>query len=148
MFENFVYVIRGINTSNKIKYYIGYTNNPQRRIRQHNREIVGGAKSTAGYRWEYCAIIANFRDNIEGLQIEWRLKYSTKKTNIVNRFNSFFNYIDTNLNASPNNNIMKKKLFLYIDNTLLPQNKQLTNPLNVILIYTKFNDEIINHINN
>ena len=48
MDNNFVYIIRGINDKNKIKYYIGYTNNPIRRIRQHNCELVGGAKATKG----------------------------------------------------------------------------------------------------
>ena len=146
MFENFVYIIRGINSYNKIKYYIGYTNNPQRRIRQHNRDIIGGAKSTAGYKWRYCAIFANFRDNIEGLQIEWRLKHSTKKTNIINKLNSFFNYIDTNLNASPNNSKMKTKLFLYIDHTLLPKDQQLNKPINILIVNTQFNEIIIDHI--
>lgn len=146
MFKNFVYVIKGFNSSNKIKYYIGYTTNPQRRIRQHNREIKGGAKSTAGYKWEFCAIFTNFRDNIEGLQIEWRLKHSTKKINIINKFNSFFTYIDTHLNASPNNSIMKTKLLLYINRNLLPTNILLINPTHIIIVDAKFNDEIINHI--
>jgi len=146
MFENFVYVIRGINASNKIKYYIGYTTNPQRRIKQHNREIIGGAKATVGYKWQYCAIFANFRDNIEGLQIEWRLKFSTKKKHIVHRFNSFFNYIDTHLNASPKNTQMTTKLFLYINCDLLPTKQILIKPKNVIILHIKFDDEIINHI--
>jgi predicted GIY-YIG superfamily endonuclease len=146
MFENFVYIIRGINSCNKIKYYIGYTNNPQRRIRQHNRDIIGGAKATAGFKWEYCAIFTNFRDNIEGLQIEWRLKHSTKKPNIINKLNSFFNYIDTNLNASPKNSKMKTKLFLYIDHTLLPINLQLNKPINILIVNKQFNEEIIDHI--
>ena len=53
MNNNFVYIIKGINNNNKTKYYIGYTNNPCRRIRQHNCELVGGAKATKGYKWEY-----------------------------------------------------------------------------------------------
>jgi predicted GIY-YIG superfamily endonuclease len=146
MFENFVYVIKGVNSSNKIKYYIGYTTNIQRRIRQHNRELIGGAKATRGYKWEYCAIISNFRDNIEGLQIEWRLKYSTKKRNITDRFNSFFKYIDLHLNASPKNFPMLKKPILYININLLPKKQSLNKPNNIIIINTIFNDVIINHI--
>ena len=94
MNNNFVYIIKGINNQNKTKYYIGYTNNPCRRIRQHNCELVGGAKATKGYKWEYCGLITNFRDNIEGLQIEWRLKHSSKIRNITNKINSFIKYID------------------------------------------------------
>ena len=158
MFSHFVYIIKGVNSNNKFfpplarapptggKYYIGYTSNPQKRIKQHNREISGGAKATRGYKWSYCAIFANCRSKIEGLQIEWRLKYSTKKTHIVHRFNFFFKYIDTHLKASPNNIKMKSKLLLYINRELLPLNQILNQPINVIIINTIFVDEIINHI--
>ena len=148
MFENFVYIIKGINSSNKTKYYIGYTVNPQRRIRQHNREIIGGAKATRGYKWEFCAIITNFRDNIEGLQLEWRLKYSTKKKNITHRLNSFFDYIDTNLKASPKNSQMKLKPIIYINTNLLPSNQSLNKPNYIIIINTSFNHVILDHITN
>jgi len=148
MFENFVYIIKGINSSNKTKYYIGYTVNPQRRIRQHNREIIGGAKATIGYKWEFCAIITNFRDKIEGLQLEWRLKYSTKKKNITHRLNSFFDYIDINQKASPKNSPMKLKPIIYINTNLLPSNQLLNKPNNIIIINTSFNHVIIDHITN
>ena len=148
MFENFVYIIKGINSSNKTKYYIGYTVNPERRIRQHNREIIGGAKATRGYKWEFCAIITNFRDNIEGLQLEWRLKYSTKKKNITHRLNSFFDYIDTNLKASPKNSPMKFKPIIYINTNLLPSNQSLNKPNYIIIINTSFNHVILDHITN
>lgn len=151
MFKHFVYIIYGINSSNKKKYYIGYTNNPQRRIRQHNREIVGGAKSTIGYKWKYCGIITNFRDKIEGLQIEWRLKYSTKKTNIINRINSFINYINVHLKASPNNIQMVNKLIIYINllylPLYLPKSKHIIiQSKNIILINIIISKEILNHI--
>lgn len=120
MNNNFVYIIKGLNDNNKTKYYIGYTNNPERRIRQHNCDLVGGAKATKGYKWEYCCIITNFRDNIEGLQIEWRLKHSTKKTNIINKINSFIEYINLNLKASPKNTPMINKLHFYINLSLFP----------------------------
>jgi predicted GIY-YIG superfamily endonuclease len=150
MFENFVYIIKGYNIikPTKTKYYIGFTNNPQRRIRQHNREITGGAKATKGYKWTFCGIIANFRDNIEGLQIEWRLKYSTKQKNIVKRLNSFFNYIDTNLKSSPNNSKMLVKPFLYVDNNLLPNNEKLIKPNNIIIINVELTPIIIEHVTN
>ena len=55
MFDNFVYIIKGTNDNNKTKFYIGFTNNLYRRIKQHNREIKGGAKATYGYKWKYCS---------------------------------------------------------------------------------------------
>jgi len=127
MDNNFVYIIKGINTNNKTKYYIGYTNNPSRRIRQHNCEIVGGAKATKGYKWEYCGLITNFRDNIEGLQIEWRLKHSTRKTGIVNKINSFIEYVDLYNKASPNNIEMIKQLQMNLNYDLLPNASIITS---------------------
>ena len=55
--------------------YNGCTNNFTRRIRQHNGEIKGGAKCTSrrGPWTPYC-IITGFKDNIEALQTEWRIK--------------------------------------------------------------------------
>jgi predicted GIY-YIG superfamily endonuclease len=139
MDKNFVYIIKGTNENNKIKtkYYIGYTNNPPRRIRQHNCELVGGAKATKGYKWEYCCLITNFRDNIEGLQIEWRLKHSTKKTNIINKINSFISYIDTHLKASPKNTQMIDKLHFYLKYDLLPNNNIIYS--NNIIIFNLLN---------
>ena len=55
--------------------YNGCTNNFKRRIRQHNGEIKGGAKCTSrrGPWTPYC-IITGFKDKIEALQTEWRIK--------------------------------------------------------------------------
>jgi predicted GIY-YIG superfamily endonuclease len=149
MFNNFVYVIKGINQSNKIKYYIGYTNNLFRRIRQHNHEIKGGAKATRGYKWSYCCIITHFKTNIDGLQIEWRLKHNTKKYNIIDKINGFFKYVDLNYRPSPNSLRLKYKLFMYINLDLFnPIHKQYLNlnPLNVLIFKTQFNPYIIDHI--
>lgn len=152
MFEHFVYIIKGINknNSNRTKYYIGYTSNINRRIRQHNCEISGGAKATKGYSWEYCGIITNFRDHIEGLQIEWRLKFSTKKRNIIDRINSFLNYIDIHHSASLKNNPIDKKLLFYLNNDLLPRsNKLIINNSNLTnIVYVTLDKYIINHITN
>ena len=148
MFENFVYIIKGHNLTKPhyTKYYIGYTNNLHRRIRQHNKEITGGAKATKGYKWWYIGIITNFRDKIEGLQIEWRLKYSTKQKNIINRLNSFFNYIDKNYSASPNNSKMLIKPILYINKNCLPNDKELIKPKNIIIIDIELTTLVVEHI--
>ena len=45
----FVYMIKSIS-SQKSKTYVGYTNNIQNRLLQHNTNK--GAKSTKGYKWE------------------------------------------------------------------------------------------------
>ena len=148
MLKNFVYIIRGKNIYGRTKFYIGFTNNLYRRIRQHNGELVGGAKATKGYKWQYCGIITHFRDHIEGLQIEWRLKYSSKQKNIVNRINSFFSYIDTNLKASPKSDKINKKLFIYLNHDLLPINKNnyIKKPNNIIIFKTDLSEVIIDHL--
>jgi predicted GIY-YIG superfamily endonuclease len=141
--NNYVYIIKGTNQNNKTKYYIGYTNNPNRRIRQHNCELVGGAKSTKGYKWIYCCLITNFRDNIEGLQIEWRLKHSTKKTNIISRINSFIDYIELNNKASPKNTPMINKLSMFICYDLL-SNPSINQSTNINIYNTSNISNIIN----
>ena len=142
MDKNFVYIIKGTNIKNRTKYYIGYTNNPIRRIRQHNCELVGGAKATKGYKWEYCGLITNFRDNIEGYQIEWRLKHSTKKTGIVNKINSFIEYVDLHFKASPNNTQMIDIYHLILDYNLLP-NTNIIPSVNIQIINKEINNEYI-----
>ena len=54
--------------------YIGASNNVERRLRQHNGELKGGAKATRGGRpWKHICIINGF-DKISALQFEWRCK--------------------------------------------------------------------------
>ena len=70
-------------TQNKMESdltYNGSTNNLIRRLRQHNGEISGGAKATAGKGpWEYMAILEGFESYSEALCCEWRIKHPTGK---------------------------------------------------------------------
>ena len=68
--NHYVYLLQSIN--NKNKTYIGYTVNPKRRLRQHNREITGGAKKTKNdYPWIMICYIGGFPDNKTALKYEW-----------------------------------------------------------------------------
>lgn len=54
--------------------YIGCSNNINRRLRQHNGEIVGGAKATRkGRPWRHICEISGFTKSM-ALCCEWRLK--------------------------------------------------------------------------
>lgn len=53
--------------------YVGATNNHERRIRQHNGEITGGARATKQHRpWKTICLIGPFEKKV-ALQLEWRL---------------------------------------------------------------------------
>jgi predicted GIY-YIG superfamily endonuclease len=56
----FVYLL-----SDGRRSYVGITNNPRRRLRQHNGELAGGAGSTARRGrggWFFVYLLAGFRD--------------------------------------------------------------------------------------
>ena len=74
--RHFCYLLYSPSTT---RTYFGYTVDPFRRIRQHNREIVGGAKKTKkGIPWEIICYIAGFPDQRTALQFEWKNNHPTK----------------------------------------------------------------------
>ncbi len=59
--------------------YVGATLDPDRRLKQHNGEMAGGAKATAikvkqGISWDRVCYIENIPTWQAALQIEWRWK--------------------------------------------------------------------------
>lgn len=71
------YLLRSIDPNYPLKTYIGYTTDPQRRVRQHNGEIVGGARRTkAGRPWECVAVVEGFADNVAAMQFEWAWQHT------------------------------------------------------------------------
>lgn len=74
-----VYVIRAAGPRSAV-YYVGKTNDLRRRIRQHNREISGGARATArASGWEYVLVIDGFGTNSQAMQAEWRIKRARRE---------------------------------------------------------------------
>jgi predicted GIY-YIG superfamily endonuclease len=57
--------------------YVGVTPNLRRRVRQHNGEIVGGAKYTKKGKgtWQVAYVIRGFQTHRQVLQFEWALKH-------------------------------------------------------------------------
>lgn len=71
------------------RIYIGYTVNFARRLRQHNGEIIGGAKKTKrGRPWKPVCLISGFLDQSSALRFEYRLQHSK-----IKKDPSILNYI-------------------------------------------------------
>jgi structure-specific endonuclease subunit SLX1 len=77
----YCYILRNNLEQFKHNTYNGSTNNPKRRLRQHNEEIKGGARATRGKggAWEICAMLSGFPDHINALSCEWRMKCPSGK---------------------------------------------------------------------
>ena len=76
----FVYFIESTNGST----YIGATVNLDKRIRQHNKELKGGASATSikvvqGEIWSYVCHVENFPSWNEALKFEWRWKQLSRQ---------------------------------------------------------------------
>jgi structure-specific endonuclease subunit SLX1 len=77
---SFVYLLVSTNGNT----YVGATIDLNRRLRQHNKEIKGGAHATGikvaqGESWTRAAHVAGFPDWTSALQFEWRWKQLSRK---------------------------------------------------------------------
>jgi len=78
--EFFVYLLEATNKST----YIGATVNLDRRLRQHNKELSGGAVATTskvlkGETWRRHCYVSGFPTWQAALQFEWRWKQLSRK---------------------------------------------------------------------
>lgn len=91
MNKYYCYILKNSHEPHKNRTYNGFTNNPKRRIRQHNGEIKGGAKYTRSFgnsTWEIYALITGFTSKSNALQCEWRIKHPDNKKRRSNKYNS------------------------------------------------------------
>lgn len=77
---SFVYLLVSSDNST----YVGATVDLNRRLRQHNKEIKGGAHATGskvdkGENWERACHVSGFPDWPAALQFEWRWKQISRK---------------------------------------------------------------------
>lgn len=77
----YCYILRNQQPQYSHLTYNGSTNNPRRRLRQHNEEISGGARYTHGRNggWEIYALLTGFVDHKNALSCEWRIKHTNGK---------------------------------------------------------------------
>lgn len=78
--ECFVYLLVATNNNT----YVGATVDVDRRLRQHNKEIKGGARATGmkvekGETWERVLYVSGFPSWSSALQFEWRWKQISRK---------------------------------------------------------------------
>lgn len=74
--DHMCYVLKSLSSR---RIYVGYTIDFNRRLRQHNGEIVGGAKKTEKARpWTPVCKIKGFYDKSSALRFEWRIQHSKK----------------------------------------------------------------------
>ena len=84
----YCYIIRSTNPDFSNSTYNGSTNNLIRRLRQHNGEIVGGAKATRGKGpWIYVGVWEGFSSHKEALSCEWRIKHPTNSRKRPSQYN-------------------------------------------------------------
>lgn len=75
----YCYILQQDNKLNSLNY-VGYTVNFNRRIRQHNCIIKGGARYTKNRGpWSFLAVMTcSSWNNIRAMQVEWLIKHPTR----------------------------------------------------------------------
>ena len=86
----FVYILLSSDNKNT---YVGATVDLEHRLRQHNKELKGGAHATSikveqGHTWKRICYIKNFPDWKSALQAEWRLKQISRKPELMQLSNN------------------------------------------------------------
>jgi structure-specific endonuclease subunit SLX1 len=61
------------------KTYVGATLDPDRRLKQHNGILSGGAKATRGNTWRRVYLVGGFPDQTAALQFEWMWKHISRE---------------------------------------------------------------------
>ena len=106
----YCYILYSTNTLFLNRTYIGMSNNPIKRLHQHNN-TKQGAKSTRIIRpLEFICIIGIFENKIDALKYEWLLKHPERKRN-SNKYHGINGKIDT-INYLLNKNELKLNIWI------------------------------------
>lgn len=79
----YVYLLKSGNRT-----YIGSTTNPHRRLRQHNGEIVGGARATRGKQWVLYSYLKGFENRSAACR--WEKIIKSRARGLTPRHNAMF----------------------------------------------------------
>ena len=95
------YYVYILESSDKASTYVGATINLDHRLRQHNKDLVGGAHATSikvaqGHTWRRVCHVEGFPYWSAALQFEWRLKQLSRK---------LFKIKNSNKNANKDANV-------------------------------------------
>lgn len=75
----YCYMLVCCDAGSERRTYVGATVAPDRRLRQHNGELVGGARATRGRRWRRQFLVGGFGCERDALRFEWRWKWLTRQ---------------------------------------------------------------------
>uniref|UniRef100_U9UT77 GIY-YIG domain-containing protein n=1 Tax=Rhizophagus irregularis (strain DAOM 181602 / DAOM 197198 / MUCL 43194) TaxID=747089 RepID=U9UT77_RHIID len=128
------YLLRSLSPKYKQTSYIGSTNDPKRRLRQHNGEIASGAKKTSNKRpWEMILFVYGFPNHVAALQFEWSWQNPsiTRRLQLKNReeFKENDDKLSTSLLAL--SKMLKDKFWITNENIDFNNHKNYLNCLNM-----------------
>jgi structure-specific endonuclease subunit SLX1 len=130
------YLVGSLNPAMKGRSYVGFTVNPERRIRQHNGVLAAGARYTRRLRpCEMVLLVHGFPSKVQAMQFEWawqkpalsravreaaaRLKVSDRSSSLVNKTR----LVMAMLHVSPWNNLPLRVHFLNPEYAKLAKDK-------------------------
>ena len=121
-----VYILRSHNCS-----YIGMTNDFEKRWKQHNGILKGGAKYTKKYNdWTPICIIDGFPTKQQAMQCEWRLK---QVKGFLNRVKNVSILLQSNNRWTKQSPLIKEQsLSVY---TIQPYLSMFNNEINELVWY-------------
>jgi len=130
----FCYILQQTDIISSLNY-VGYTVNYNRRIRQHNGIIKGGARFTKNRGpWQFLAVMTcSTWNNIRALQVEWLAKHPTRKRKRPKQFYGSIGRIKSLVEIFKRIPI-EENITIYIHPSYYPLTLNLMFPSNVTIV--------------